>query len=317
MYTLILLWMASVVMSHEYRQHLSGYNYTRRGDINLGGLIPIHTFDRATQSCGKLRSLSALKRVEALVYAVDQVNNNATLLPNTSLGFEIYDTCSNTATALGESLNFVPNYAQACGGGAIDEKKVIGVVGAQRSSSSKQAAVLFGLHHLTQISFLSTSDELSDDATFPYFLRTVGADSFQVTTMIDVIRHYEWNYISFLNSDDTYGKSAQKQFTELADDKDICVGITRTISLSSAAKQYDEVMRELLDLQDNGSRPATVVILFVQLEMAQEIFAAATRLNATRRFIWIGSDGWGNYGEEATMGNEEVAVGESLTIGTT
>ena len=261
-----------------------------------------------------------------MVYAIDQVNKNPALLPNITIGFEIHDTCSNTAVALGESLNFVQSTipgtccvdqgscpTSCCVEGscsANDKGIMVGVVGAQRSSSSKQAAILFGLHHMPQISFLSTSDELGDSKTFPYFLRTVGPDSFQVKAMIDIIKQYKWNYISFLNSDDTYGKSAQRQFTSLAAENNICVGITRTISLLSEDKDYDEVMKELLNLKNDTY--AAVVILFAQLEMAKDIFSAATRAGAERKFIWIGSDGWGNYGEEAIEGNEEVAVGKYI-----
>ncbi|XP_072017413.1 metabotropic glutamate receptor-like [Amphiura filiformis] len=130
--------------------------------------------------------------------------------------------------------------------------------------------------------------------------------------MIDIILHYKWKYISFLNSDDTYGRSAQQQFTALAAENDICVGITHTISLASDADDYDDVMDELLGMQK--SKHATVVILFVQLEMVKNIFSAASRMKAGRKFIWIGSDGWGNYGEMAIEGNEEVAVGSFTVI---
>ncbi|XP_072018081.1 metabotropic glutamate receptor 2-like [Amphiura filiformis] len=312
---LVLLFDVHLCHSHSYEDHISDVSYTKEGDINLGALIPLHLYDSSSQSCGVLRDLGSLKRVEAMVYAIDQINSDSTVLPNVNIGFEIRDTCSNTAAALGESLNFVPSHASetCCMGDPCPEKKpVVGVVGAQRSSSSRQAAILFGLYHMPQVSFLSTSDELSNAKTFPYFLRVVGPDSFQVTAMIDIILHYKWKYISFLNSDDTYGKSAQQKFTALAAENDICVGITRTISLVADEGDFDDVMEELLDLQE--TKHATVVILFVQLEMVQNIFSAASRMNATRSFIWIGGDGWGNYGEDATKGNEEVAVGSFTVI---
>ena len=294
---------------------LSGVNYTVTGDLNLGGIIPLHRYDdKTTQSCGAIRSINALKKVEAMVYTIQQVNQNSTLLPNITLGFEIHDTCSYNAVTLGECLNFIPSSRESdscceydnttCPG---DKPPIIGVVGAQRSSSSVQAAILLGLYHIPQVSYLSTSDELSNNLRYPYFLRTVGPDSYQVSAVVDILLHYQWTYVSFINSDDTYGKSAQQRFNSLAAENDICIGITRTISLFADDDSYDEVIEELLDIQGNSH--AAVVILFVQLEMAQNIFSAAARLEAQRRFIWIGSDGWGNYGEDATAGNEEVALG--------
>ena len=309
------------VSTNVYIAQLSGVNYTIAGDINLGGIIPLHTYDEMTQTCGAIRSINALKKVEAMVYAIEQVNQNATLLPNITIGFQIHDTCSYNAVTLGECLNFIPSSTDQCcvmmegqdgendtESCPLDRPPVVGVVGAQRSSSSVQAAILFGLYHIPQVSYLSTSDELSNDLRYPYFLRTVGPDSYQVKAMIDILLHYGWTYASFINSDDTYGKSAQQRFTSLAAENHICIGITRTISLFADDDSYDEVVEELLDIQDNSH--ASVVILFVQLEMAQTIFSAASRMGAQRRFIWIGSDGWGNYGEDATRGNEEVALGK-------
>ncbi len=297
---------------YSFEDHISGVSYIRNGDINLGGLIPLRNSNSATQSCGSLRDLGSLKRVEAMVYAIDRINADSTLLPNTNLGFEIRDTCYNTAIALAESLNFVSSPATAtdkcCNGTCPEKKPVVGVVGAQRSASSKQAAILFGLYHLPQIAFLSTSEELSDNITYPNFLRVVGPDSFQVTAMIDIIIRYNWKYVSFINSDDTYGKSAQEQFNKLAKEHGICIGITRTISLADYDDDVKDVVKELLALQD-GNSAGTVVILFTLRDMAQSIFSAASEMNATRKFIWMGSDGWGNYGEKVTQGNEEVTLG--------
>ena len=303
--------------SKPYEEHLSDRSYIKQGDINIGGLFQVYAYNTSDQSCSKPDSLrlSDVKRVEAMAYAIDTVNNDPNLLPNITLGFEIRDTCTNVAVTLGESLKFVssPSSGLCCAGDSCSSNKsgiLAGVVGATRSSSSTQAAILFGLHHLPQISYLSTSDELSDNKTYPYFLRTVGADNFQVQAMIDIILQHKWDYISFLNSDDTYGKSALQRFTTLAAENNICIGITRTIPLISEPKDYDEYMKELLDLQDVSQ--GTVVIVFGQLEMAKGILSAANRAGASRRFIWIGSDGWAADGEEAIQGHEEAAVGMYL-----
>ena len=304
---------------HPYADHLSRRSYIQQGDINIGGLFRVYVYNITGQSCNEDSAnlgVSDLKRLEAMVYAINRVNNDPNLLPDTTLGFEIRDTCRSVAVTLGESLKFLSTPSSSmsgpscCAADSCSSNKtgiMAGVVGTGRSSSSRQAAILFGLHHLPLISYLATSDELSDNKVYPYFLRTVGADNFQVKAMIDIILQYKWNYISFLNSDDTYGKSAQQRFTTLALEKNICLGMILTISLISEAKDYDDVMKELLQLQDDSH--ATVVILFAHLEMVKCIMSAATRKGATRRFIWIGSDGWANSGEEAVKGNEEAAVG--------
>ena len=301
---------------HPYADHMSGTSYIKQGDINIGGLFRIYVYNITEQNCSKPATIGDLKRVESMVYAINRINNNPDLLPNITLGFEIRDTCSSVAVTLWESLNFVTSRSldiseqSCCAADSCSSNKtgiLAGVVGTSRSYSSRQAAVVFGLYHLPQISYLATSDELSDSKTYPYFLRTVGADNFQVKAMIDIILQYKWDYISFLNSDDTYGNTAQQMFTILAAEKNICVGMIRTISLISQARDYDDVMKELLELQDESH--TTVVIVFGHLNMVKGILSAATRKGAARRFIWIGADGWAIDEEEVIQGNEEAALG--------
>lgn len=57
--------------------------------------------------------------------------------------------------------------------------------------------------------------------------------------MVDILLMYRWKYVSFINSDDTYGKSAQTEFRSRAADNDICLAVARTIPAST--ETYDEV----------------------------------------------------------------------------
>ena len=43
------------------------------GDILLGGLFPLHAKSSDSAGCGKLNELVGIHRVEAMLYAVDQV----------------------------------------------------------------------------------------------------------------------------------------------------------------------------------------------------------------------------------------------------
>jgi hypothetical protein len=45
--------------------------------------------------------------MEAMLYAIDEINKNTTLLPNITLGVHILDTCSNEAFALEQTLEFI------------------------------------------------------------------------------------------------------------------------------------------------------------------------------------------------------------------
>lgn len=146
--------------------------YQMSGDLIIGGLIPLHNYDDISERCASRRDIGSLRLVEALVYSITTVNQDTERLNGITLGYEIYDTCSSGSETLKNSLAFVPSLR--------DKDNVLGVVGPQRSSSSIQATKLLGLYNISIISYLSTSDELSNSVRYPYFYRMVPPDIFQV-----------------------------------------------------------------------------------------------------------------------------------------
>ncbi|XP_071956075.1 metabotropic glutamate receptor 3-like [Antedon mediterranea] len=303
-----------IVCSLQFGESLQAKNYTKQGDIILGGLFPLHLYDETTGTCGQIRELNSLKRVEAMVYTINKINED-NIFPNMTIGYEIYDTCSYPSETLKCSLNLIPKQrtnechckcdcANSTEGACTEStKRVTGVVGAQRSSSSVQAAVLFGVYGIPQISYLSTSDELSNKLKYKYFLRTVPPDKYQIQSIVDILVFYNWTYVSFVNSDDSYGENALKAFKFRIKDLGICLATTKSVSIHAPDEYYNEVVNDL-----DMAKKATVVILYVQLEVASGIFEAVSRLGIKNRFIWIGSDGWGNYGLNAVKGNEDAAL---------
>ena len=47
------------------------------------------------------------QRMEAMLYALDEINSDQRILPNLSLGAVVLDTCSNPSYALEQAMEFV------------------------------------------------------------------------------------------------------------------------------------------------------------------------------------------------------------------
>ena len=47
------------------------------------------------------------QRMEAMLYALDEINADPSILPNISLGAVVLDTCSNPSYALEQAMEFV------------------------------------------------------------------------------------------------------------------------------------------------------------------------------------------------------------------
>ena len=63
-----------------------------------------------------------------------------------------------------------------------------------------------------QISFFSTSSELSNKVRFKYFSRTIPSDEFQTLAMAKIVEQLEWKYISIVYEDSNYGLKVHMPF---------------------------------------------------------------------------------------------------------
>lgn len=60
--------------------------------------------------CGAVKEEKGVQRLEAMLYVLDQINADTELLPNTTLGALILDSCSSDTYALDQSMEFVRSY---------------------------------------------------------------------------------------------------------------------------------------------------------------------------------------------------------------
>lgn len=82
------------------------------GDVILGGIFPMHeqVSGRSDAPCGAVKEEKGIQRLEAMLLAMDEINNDPDLLPNITLGALIIDSCSSDTYALEQSMEFVRSY---------------------------------------------------------------------------------------------------------------------------------------------------------------------------------------------------------------
>uniref|UniRef100_A0A3Q2QXX4 Receptor ligand binding region domain-containing protein n=1 Tax=Fundulus heteroclitus TaxID=8078 RepID=A0A3Q2QXX4_FUNHE len=207
-------------------QHFHPHSIKLPGDITLGGLFPIHARGPHGVNCGELKKEKGIHRMEAMLYALDQINSDPELLPNITLGARILDTCSRDTYALEQSLTFVQALIQKdisdirCSNGEPPiirkPERVVGVIGASASSVSIMVANILRLFEIPQVSYASTAPELSDNNRYDFFSRVVPPDSYQAQAMLDIVKALGWNYVSTLASEGNYGESGVEAFMKIS-----------------------------------------------------------------------------------------------------
>ena len=124
-------------------------------DFLLGGLFPIH-LDAGPGRCGDFRLQGGLERMEAMLYALDLINSDETLLPNITLGYDIRDTCYLENIGLDEALDLVITGSHvdiaSCQIANNSIAPILGIVGAAASRVSVPVAGLCRLFSTPQVS---------------------------------------------------------------------------------------------------------------------------------------------------------------------
>lgn len=229
---------------------------TMIGDLMLGGLFPIHEKGEKTP-CGRKVYYRGLQRLEAMIFAIDKINSNDDILPGITLGANILDTCSRDTFALNQSLQFIKSSLNnmdssmfECPNTVIlprikqsynNSGPIVGVIGGSYSSVSLQVANLLRLFHIPQISPASTAKALSDKTRFEFFARTVPPDTFQSIALVDIVKTFNWSYVSTIHSEGSYGEYGIEAFHREAQERDVCIAIAEKVPSDADDKVFDQV----------------------------------------------------------------------------
>ena len=286
----------STVISNR-ADRVRGFADEENADYVLGGLFPVHADADGGASCGEIKLEGSVERVEAMLYALDLINSNDSLLPNMQLGFDIRDTCISENIGLDEALDFavlrgkwLQDSCISRGGNYNDSilPSTI-VIGAASSRVSVPVATLLRLFEVPQISYSSTSARLNNRDRYTYFYRTISADNLQAEAMIDICLRFNWTYVSTIYTNDFYGRLGIDQFHSQAQETGICIDIDESIEIHFNDSDYYDLAKKLLN------STANVVVLFANAEESDKLFKQlenAVAEGISRRFQWIASDGW-------------------------
>ncbi|XP_047646982.1 extracellular calcium-sensing receptor isoform X2 [Phacochoerus africanus] len=272
----------------------------KKGDIILGGLFPIHfgvaakdqNLESRPESVECIRyNFRGFRWLQAMIFAIEEINSSPALLPNMTLGYRIFDTCNTVSKALEATLSFVAqnkidslNLDEFCNC-SEHIPSTIAVVGATGSGISTAVANLLGLFYIPQVSYASSSRLLSNKNQFKSFLRTIPNDEHQATAMADIIEYFRWNWVGTIAADDDYGRPGIEKFREEAEERDICIDFSELISQYSD----EEEIQQVVEVIQNST--AKVIVVFSSGPDLEPLIKEIVRRNITGK-IWLASEAW-------------------------
>ncbi|XP_071805082.1 metabotropic glutamate receptor 4-like [Asterias amurensis] len=257
--------------------------YNAWGNVYIGGIFSLHGDGGSEEKCEVPLPVSALQLTEAMVFAVNAINQNPTVLPNITLGFRIYDDCSEMNYALWESMALVigtqpvlqnRSEKQTCKlpgppPGQADRVVAMGFVGAGTHSSTELVLSTATLFKRPVISYGATSYKLLEDNEDGYFFTTIPSNRQKARAMVDLLVHFEWTFFLLVAAGDDEACDFGKQVIELATDAGLCIR-----ELGHVEDEDDEELKRVVNkLKDQH---VTVLLVSSSPSSANAVLEAAS-----------------------------------------
>ncbi|XP_063302490.1 extracellular calcium-sensing receptor-like [Pelobates fuscus] len=201
--------------------------------------------------------LETYKQYQALIFALEEVNRRFDLLPNITLGFQVYDSCAvlqremmGTMLMLTGQAQAIPNYC------CQKNSQLVAVLGHSLSTTSILMAHILGLYRYPQISHYSTSSVLSDRTQFFSFFRTVPSDTFQSQGLAQLLIHFGWTWVGLIATGNDYGQLGIQVIKQELIKAGYCVAFTEFVLSNLADKNIPYLAKVIKE------STARVVVVF-------------------------------------------------------
>uniref|UniRef100_A0A087XGX4 Vomeronasal 2, receptor 1 n=1 Tax=Poecilia formosa TaxID=48698 RepID=A0A087XGX4_POEFO len=263
--------------------------------VVIGGMFPVHMSVASSDgNTSKLPVSSGcagfnfrtFRWTQTMLFAINEINQREDLLPNTDLGYVIYDSCFTISKAVEGTLTYltgqdeaVPNYR--CGNGP----PLATLVGAGGSDLSIATARILGLYHFPQVSYCSTCSALNNKFQFPTFLRTIPNDLHQSQAMAQLVLHFGWTWVGTIAADDDYGKYGIKDFKEQVEEAGVCISFSETLPKVSSPEAIQSIVQTVVE------STAKIIVVFSSDVDLSPLISELLRHNVTNR-TWIASEAW-------------------------
>ncbi|XP_035984775.1 extracellular calcium-sensing receptor-like [Fundulus heteroclitus] len=224
---------------------------------------------------------------QAMLFAIEEINNRSDLLPDISLGYKIYDSCGSIARSIKGALALVNSNAnmsdtlKAC----TKPAHVQAIMGEASSSPSMAIATVIGPFYIPLISHFATCACLSDKSKYPSFLRTIPSDYYQSRALAQLVKHFGWTWVGAVRSNEDYGNNGMAIFTETAQQLGICLEYSLTFFRTDSS---DKIQRLMEIIKASTSK---VVVGFLSHMDMDVLIQHLSKYNLTG-YQWVGTEAW-------------------------
>ncbi|XP_062993030.1 vomeronasal type-2 receptor 26-like [Elgaria multicarinata webbii] len=219
------------------------------------------------------------QQVLAFVFAIHAINKDAELLPNTTLGFKIYEnsfdsrqSCKNALKLLFTGQGDPTNYNCA------REDQAVAAIGGLTSQTSIQMARVFNAYKVPQFNYGSVDPALRDKIQFPSFYQMVPKEESQYIGIVQLLKHFGWTWIGLILSDNDSGETFLRTLRPRLLLSHICIAWMQVIP-KIGGNFAEEVVEEKL-------RPIQLTLLLSEISVIL-VYGDRQSLEGLHMVLWL------------------------------
>ncbi|XP_060110736.1 vomeronasal type-2 receptor 26-like [Heteronotia binoei] len=242
--------------------------------------------------------LKNYQHILSLVFAVKEINENPSILPNHTLGLHLYESHFNARMTYQNTLNLVFSQNWTLLNFKCGSKTLIAVIGGLESETTLYMATILGIYKIPQVSYNLFASAVNDEIHLSSVYQMVPNEAHQYSGIVQLLLHFHWKWVGLIVLGDDQGEKFGQTLTELFSQNCICPAFTVKLVIQSEFSDTLRMMQHFVD--DSNILSHTDVNIFVinadtlTMETVHWVLAAA-ELNALPSIckVWVMTAQWG------------------------
>uniref|UniRef100_A0A670ZKR8 G-protein coupled receptors family 3 profile domain-containing protein n=1 Tax=Pseudonaja textilis TaxID=8673 RepID=A0A670ZKR8_PSETE len=185
-----------------------------------------------------------IQHILALVFTIDEINENPELLSNVTLGFHIHDSYTDSKTTfratldlLSKSHQFLPNYK--CGSNG----KLIGVIGGLSADTSLCLEEVLGLYKVPQVRIMDEHHDIYENWILNSFFSF--SPALQLQGIVQLLLHFRWKWVGLVSIDNQSGEHFLEVLQPILSQQGICSAFIKRIPKTHPICSVEEILGKI------------------------------------------------------------------------
>ncbi|XP_070584780.1 vomeronasal type-2 receptor 26-like [Erythrolamprus reginae] len=189
------------------------------------------------------------QHVLSMVFAVNEINENLKLLPNITLGFQIYESYFSARMANQNTLNLVSRHNMTVPNYKCDvEKYLIAAIGGLDSEITLNMASILTLYKISQVTYNFFSPTVREKNQFAFLYQMTPSESYQLNGIVQLLLYFQWKWVGVIALGNEKGEIFVQTLTHLLLEREICIAFTERTPSHEYFFEIDKLISQLKNI---------------------------------------------------------------------